>query len=362
MALTLPAIFQCYFQAEVNNSDAYLIGSLYLKTLIYCTISASTFSIIFLQNGKSPKYSIPAVLDALVLAFAVQAFFVLISFTSEAFRDVVDFVLEAKGNLSGLESFRVRGFTNSGGANLSMAMAIVGFISLYLFLEYRKIIYGLTTFLVVISALFIGRSGVVGFTLFSIPLIVVAITCRCISISTATKGLIFIILIIFLITILSYQLDENSILLWWNWFYGEASDSAIDLWSMYFHTFTMHDIFLGKGFFEEPIDGHERSDSGYIKALLSVGAPAAMLFYFGLMVRYVNGALLFIRYSSDKILSGTFCLALLLMALFFEAKEAMLYQNYTGRILLFLFILFLNISLYSRLQRYPAGSPKHSLA
>ncbi|MBN8507205.1 MAG: hypothetical protein J0L57_01190 [Burkholderiales bacterium] len=357
--LTLPALYLSFVHTQLLQSDAQTLALLYLKTQVYVFVAICVFWSLFLRAARStPEQLSQFVMASIVWAFAAQALFVLYSFVSPEFRASIDGLLLAKGNLTGLEGFRFKGLANSGGANLSMAMSFAAAMAAYLAIAARRPVYAMLALLILAASALVGRSGLVGFAVIGLAFLVRTLLAadlprlRTIGALTVVGGLAA------LGVAAADMSPDDDTMLWWNWFSGEAVDSLGELWGMYTHDPSIVDLLVGKGVFEvEPV-GNAASDPGYLKAVFAVGVPAALLFYAGLLVVYVSGARAFASMASNKRIAATFVALLVFLIFFYESKESMAFQNFTGRLMLFAFLLFKIIAAADAVRQHRLGAAR----
>ncbi len=109
-------------------------------------------------------------LKALQFVFLVQSIFILLSFISPSFKNVVSFYIpySEASNITD-ESFRARGVSNSSGAGLSLLQSFGLFISAYLYTRSKSSLY--STYLIIsfsiitISLMTVGRTGLLSLVL-----------------------------------------------------------------------------------------------------------------------------------------------------------------------------------------------------
>lgn len=339
-ALLLPVLAWSILSAIVHQSDANLLALLTLKTYVFCLIAANAYAAVFLHRIALPQGRIDFVLRSVVLAFLFQAVFVFASFLSPVFRELVDGLLQSKGNLTGLEAFRVKGLANSGGANLSMAMCFAAGIAVFLGFQHNSGKYLLAAAAIVGSSTLVGRSGLAGFALLMICLTGIAAMRG--DLTWKRLRLIMLLGLVFagIAGIILYRFDPEIVELWWRWFAEDAGGSVEELQDLYVHQYSLGDLLGGKGFYEDELIGSSRTDSGYLKTLFSVGAPLTVMFYLAILIKYAHGVRAFARWSANRRLAQTFAWLLIALVFTYEMKEAMAYQNFTGRTLLFLFMIF----------------------
>ena len=312
-------------------TDAIVLTVSAIKTFIWAWIVAL---VLFYSSDRQHSFRqrvIEVVLIPLVAALFLQSIFVLLSFFIPGFSEWVGSVLVTKGNLTGLEDFRSKGFANSGGANMAMVFSFGVVASITLFHYLRQSRYLLIAFFITLTSALVGRSGVVA----GIALLMLYYTIYGSKVKlTASLGLCVFAGVLFLASdmgLLGLFAPDSA---WMKWFFTEASESVTQLSEMIGYELSGADALFGAGFFEEATGQYERSDSGFVKSIYALGIPMAIYFY-GIIFYIFSRGLHVERARSDPFL--TFLLILISLMLFaFEMKECMLCQNMTGRVLFLL--------------------------
>lgn len=260
----------------------------------------------------------------------------ILEFFSPSFKTVLDTFIDTSGNIDYAESFRSHGLASSGGAALSLSMALIFILSLTKVCknELGKITPALSL-IVFCSTLFIGRSGLV---LCTMTIVVFLITKT--SSLIRFLGLVLCFLVFFLLysplndeqinIIYSYSLEPIKS---FNETGSFESKTSEHLKTMFFIP-DIENIFLGGGYWRYPIFPYFLSDVGYLKVLLGFGLIGFIVFYFFSF---------FIYYKSYKYYSFMFgdrrlFFILFFSLFFFEIKEAFLIQNYAFKILVILVV------------------------
>lgn len=306
------------------QSDAITLMLATIKTYIWSWCVALLMFDMY-NRDDSFKRNLLKVLAAFVFALIAQSIFILLSFFYSPFSKFVNTLLVVKGNLTGLEDFRSKGLANSGGANMSMLLSFGVVTSVCLFYDLRQSKYFIFAIVMAVASALVGRSGLIFSTLF--------ITLYCLICGFKTKLFIFLLLFLLVLLLAGNSIDVNSA--WGKWFFLEAGDSVSELQSMIFSETDITSLLYGAGFFENPIGQHERSDSGFVRAIYALGLPLAIYFYSVVIFVFLS-ALKTVK-AGVHVASMSFLYFAIIMTVFmllaFEFKESMLYQNMTGRAL-----------------------------
>ena len=233
--------------------------------------------------------------------------------------------------------FRLRGISSAGGAGLSVfnacALLLLIHLSVYRHLSSLK---SLTIGLIIASSnIFTGRTGLIVSLLLLALLILVVILQK---LSHLRGWCDLIVISVFITPCLSYLAKyelESNVLNWaFEWvdslysgsFETTSSEELKDM--LYIPDNLFHSL-LGIGFFEGNGGIYPRSDSGYVKTILSIGIPLSLFIYF--YIFYMFCKILKVSSKYKWFVIGFVCLMLVL-----EIKEPFIYQNFAGR---FIFLL-----------------------
>ena len=118
---------------------------------------------------------------------------------------------------------------------------------------------------------------------------------------------------------------------WVDGIYGKKLDSssADDLKTMLYLPDDPFHLIFGIGFFEGKSEIYPRTDSGYLKTILSIGVVFSLLLYLTLIYLFTKT----INISREfKILIYPILIFLIIV----EIKEPFIYQNFMGRIIMLL--------------------------
>ena len=268
----------------------------------------------------------------------VNSVTIILEYSIPPLKAALESIQDAGSNISYADHpFRNRGLAAGGGAGLSVAnaMAIWACVSLW-----RRDLVSSNTCLLITSALaasniFTGRTGLLlGLLAVGVFMLMLgrrAITARAISV----KSLVGVAFVIGALIIAGSQITLSDEVIGWafewagDWASGDSAldtSSTDDLRSMlFFPTDALH-LLLGVGFFEGVGKIYPRSDSGYLKTLLSIGLPLSLVLY-----GWIYHSLLQVA----RMASGLrfFMIPMLFALAFTEIKEPFIYQSASGRFL-----------------------------
>jgi hypothetical protein len=308
--------------------------------LMFKVIFYFLFSIFYL---KFISYDIRLAIKLILIVIVANSFIVILEFIFPNINSAIESVLKVVGNIDfATEGIRLRGFSSGGGAALSVLNAI-GFI-LIVYLKKIKNINSMNSiiyiFLILVSLLFIGRTGFLLITI-SIIYYILFNTKEQIKIITYTSVITYISLVgIIYLFPERFEYFLNTVYQWAFEFFlssaeGKLTKSNADLLTMYHIPESVLHFLIGYGYYDGQFLLLQRSDAGYIKTITSIGFLGALLFY---------GMILFLMLKSLKVKELTYLLLipLFVIILVAEIKEPFVYQQYSARVLyLFLVIPFI---------------------
>ena len=299
--------------------------------------------------GINPNKAFDIIITAFVICSLIQTFFISLSIASVAFRFVMNSVIDVTGNTNYLESFRVRGFSASGGSALSFIQAIGVLSSLYLLRTTRKSKYAYFALMIWIPILFVGRTG---FYLSAIFIILHFANTQSMINFLRSVFLRPISLVVTAVVIAStphvFQImpdlfdseaqDKVKFAVRWGFelfinaqdgeFSTATTDSLLDM--LVIPTEPIYFTF-GLGVFDSGAFGYERTDSGYLKTMYSSGIIGVLILYGTLYFAFFRVAM-----DCQSTRLKYYLLTILAAAIILEIKEPYLYQNYFGRYFLLL--------------------------
>jgi hypothetical protein len=267
----------------------------------------------------------------------IQAIIIIIEFLFSGVRDSISGILVSRGNIDEDHPFRFRGLHDSGGFSLTATM---GFAATYgIFTCVSKCSFSIikrliSTTIIIISIAFIGRTG---FIVFAIGIAFLFIKW--------SKSILHYLFIMTLITASvvaffyvffpdRFEFFEDFVFGYAFEFFVNYSDtgklstaSSDDLATMLFIP-DWFNIIFGSGSFDEPNAGVDRSDSGYMKTMLSLGLAGIILVY-GLFIYLTISAVRSIKFDADI---KYFMIVLFILMFFVEIKSPIFYQNDMSRL------------------------------
>lgn len=286
---------------------------------------------------------------AFVICCLIQSAFIAISIISIQFRVVMDYLFTSTGNTNYLVSFRVRGFSASGGPALGLNQAIGVLSSLYMLMSTKKNRYFYVALAIWVPTFFVARTG---FFFGAIFIFVYFLSVKRISgllraVFVRTNGLIGMALIsaslVVIFTNLNYFFEPEALErvdfavrwgfeLFLNAQTGAAkTDTTEALLNMLVIPQELSFFMFGFGVFDTGAFGYKRTDSGYLKTWYSSGLLGVIVFY-----GTVYFSLLHVAWRQNDRHFKIFMIYFVCTMAISEIKEPFLYQNYLGR---FVFIL-----------------------
>jgi hypothetical protein len=281
------------------------------QLLMICTIVAILNSSIILVNFKFPE------IKSIIESYLLQ---------------------NTEGLVYAEHPFQLRGLASAGGAGISVFNSIAVLFLIYL-VSNNKITTSfalLSAVVITCSNVFTGRTGLILSLLFTSTLLIIIL------IKNLKSGFIRVISAISVAIFSFFLLDYSTIfdldpeVAGWafEWVDGLItgkleSASSDDLQTMLFLPDDLIHLLFGVGFFEGVGTIYPRTDSGYIKSILSIGVPLSFLLYFAIIFMFFR-----VRKVSSKY--SWLVVSVLSVMLIVEVKEPFLYQNFTARMILLL--------------------------
>lgn len=271
----------------------------------------------------------------------VNSSVILVEYILPEFKFAIESVLlqMQDGNINYAEHpFRLRGLASAGGAGLSVANAIAIVFLIYLVIN-RKLVGSfalLGAVVVTCSNVFTGRTGLILSLSFTFALLVIVLAQNFKSglygiVRAASLVIFFSYLLSFLV---NFDLDPEVARWAFEWFDGLIagkleSGSTEDLERMLYLPDDPVHLLFGIGFFEGVGNIYPRTDSGYLKTILSIGFPLGILLYY---------VIIFMFFRVNKVSSKYFWLVVTVsgVMLLIEVKEPFLYQNFAARMIFLL--------------------------
>lgn len=312
------------------------------KVAILYLGSGVLIGLICIGFRNDEKFNI--IIQAFVYCCLIQTVFILLGIVSIQFRVTMDSLIEATGNTNYLVSFRVRGFSASGGGSLGLSQAIGVLSALYLSSALKKSYFFWIAIVTWIPIFFVARTGFFFGAVFI--LIYFASLNRILhllrSMFFRPVGIVGISVVLPLMLVVlpslggifeAEALDRVGYALRWGFeIFLNAQAGTVEtattnaLMDMLVIPNEPSYFLFGFGVFDTGAFGYERTDSGYLKTWYSSGVIGVIAVY---------GVLFYSIYSTavNSNSSGVrnYILIILVVIVLAEVKEPFLYQNYLGR-------------------------------
>ena len=336
-----------HFCLAINYGNDYSQFILILSSLTLYTIFSFAISSYFYQRDEEYK-SVVDLIHLVVIIVFVNSLLILFEFQYPDFKIYLETLLVNDGttNINYIDHpFRLRGLASSGGASLSMLnAAIIWFCVVLAKRGHINISFAFVILLIInLSNIFTGRTGLIYGIIFSIYFLLFVYVKN-----VFQKPRIFIrdslICIFILIYLPNIEINDEIIswaFEWTNVFKSGifSTNSSDDLKQMIFIPDNIFHFLFGIGFFEGTNDYYPRTDSGYLKTLLSLGFLISLIFYIILFVKIIK-----ITKINNKLRMLFYPVIILL--LISEVKEPFIYQNYLSRTI----FIFIGLATYIRYE------------
>jgi len=311
---------------------------------LYICVSAAVYLVVgymlvlYLQGDRRlDAEPINAMLLIYVAVVSVNALLIVLEYSSPQLKQVVEGILapDPSANIQYGDSFRNRGLAQGGGAGLSVANAIGIWACISL---WSRGAMGAPLCLLAVVCLnaaniFTGRTGLLVGLVFDAGFAVLALARLVKSRRVSIWSLVGIAAVAWGLVAAGQQITVGNDVLGWAFEWAKSGNgsssildtaSAEDLRSMLFLPTNVVHLVFGVGFFDGVGWVYPRTDSGYLKTLLSVGLPLAAALYGWVLWSFAKIGWLG---NGLKILT----IPLVIMMAGVEIKEPFLYQNCSGR-------------------------------
>ncbi len=274
--------------------DTDLLYSLFLRlTIFYIPIVTILF---YLRMNFIQKDFLLFIFKLLVFIITLQSFLILYSFVNFEFKSQIDEILPFLGNIDETRLDRMRGFSNSSGATLSLVQGTGAFIALFLLDKTssnpNKVLYTLIIIINVLAIIFVARTGLLLFIFSSFIYLLLNFSFK--SIKNIFLIIVGTIVLFYVVLNFGIFIDEKYLELFYNkilpWafelFINIASSndattgSSEHLWSMIHFPDNIKTFLFGDGIYERP---YTLSDSGYVRYIYSIGFVGVLLLLFPIM-------------------------------------------------------------------------------
>ena len=327
-----------HFCLAINYGNDYFQFISILSSLTLYTIFSFAISSYFYQRDQEYK-SVMDLIQLVVIIVFVNSLIILFEFQYPDFKKYLETLLvnDSTANINYLDHpFRLRGFASAGGAGLSMLNAVIIWFCVVLAKRgHINLTFAFIIILIInLSNIFTGRSGLIYGIIFSIYFLLFVYVKN-----VFQKPRILIRDSLICLLILSYlpniEISDEVISWAFEWTNGFQSgnfstNSTDDLEQMIYIPDNIFHFLFGIGFFEGTNEYYPRTDSGYLKTLLSLGFIISFIFYFTIFVKIIK--ITTINYRL-RILFYPIIILLLIS----EVKEPFIYQNFLSRTI-FIFI------------------------
>jgi hypothetical protein len=332
------AIYHLVF-AFIYDNDASDFFSICITVVVYVTFGWM-LALFMHKKGANSKELVDNILVISVVCAIFNSIIILIQYKYPEVKIAFESILvKSNGDIDHINHpFRLRGIASGGGSALSLFNAIMILFLIFLVKKNRVSLsfamFGALT--LSCSNIFTGRTGLIIGLIFTLILFFLIIF-KNLSIKNfdALAILIFIISSCAVFYLLTFDSWDAEVLAWaFEWVEGLylgnfESSSTSALMSMLFFPDKPSHLLFGIGYFEGDGKIYIRTDSGYLKTLLSVGLPFSILVY---------GLIVFFFVKLTKVSSDYFWLVffVIITMLLVEIKEPVFYQNFSSRMILLL--------------------------
>jgi hypothetical protein len=333
------AIYHLVFAALYDNNASYFFSI--CISIVISNVFGWMLASYLINSGMNTNDLIDRLLIICTMVAVINASVVLVEYALPEIKSIIEsYLLQVQdSNINYSEhSFNLRGLASGGGAALSVFNAITVLFLIYLVVN-KKIATSfalLSALVITCSNVLTGRTGLILSLLFTSVLLLVTLIQNLKSGFNGSMRIVgAVILLLSLLSLLdNYELDPEVAGWAFEWVDGLDSGkfesaSSEDLKTMLFLPDDPIHLIFGVGFFEGVGQIYPRSDSGYIKTILSIGILLSILLYF---------AIIFMYFQINKVSSKYFWLVVTVSSvmLFIEIKEPFLYQNYAARVMFLL--------------------------
>jgi len=290
----------------------------------------------------------------LAVVFLVQSISIFVGFISPTFRSITAQIITETGNLSALDSIRIRGLANCSGAGLSVSMALGGMLWLVAASTVKsgsgRLFCSLASISCAGATIFTGRTGMLMLILFAPTYLVVGILLKSVNIqglktyAIVFAGLIFIPFVsinyfisIELQQVLSETVFRRAFSLYYAFidqgtFMTRTTDLIVD--HMLFLPDSISTLVLGDGLFVLPEGGnYMATDSGYVRYIFAIGIFGSALYYSIMVFMFRHS---YRNFGIPEFKTAIFVLFILLAVA--EIKEPFFEKGAIGRAIMFLFV------------------------
>jgi hypothetical protein len=337
-----------------NNNPVYFTTIL-ISNIIYLSFGVMFYFFLFKEINNNTIFDNTILFFKIVLTCIIlNSLIIIFEFIIPSFKIALESILYNDYNNDNIiqyadHPFWKRGFASAGGAAQSV-FSSTGILISFLLFKNNKISFFNTIsciLIILLSVIFIGRTGIIisiSYTLIFLFYFLSTILFK------KTLSIIKIILSLFFFSLIFIfifkQLDFDQGHLDWAFDWFDSKNGIVENQSfegaknhIYLPDNPIHLLF-GKGFFEGEDADYPRTDSGYIKTILSIGLIFSIFLYFFIFYIFFK-----ISISNKKLF--TFFIILIFTLLITEFKEPFIYQNFLGR-MIFSYLGFILVTIHNK--------------
>jgi len=332
------AIYHLAF-AFIYDNNAFDFFSICIAVVVYITFGWM-LALFMDKKGTNSKELIDNILVISVVCAIFNSIVILIQYIYPEVRIAFESILvKSNGDIDHINHpFRLRGIASGGGSALSLFNSIMILFLIFLVKKNRVsasfALFGALT--LSCSNIFTGRTGLIIGLIFTLILFFL-ILYKNLSIKNfdVRTILVFTLSSYAIYYLLTFDRWDAEVSTWaFEWVEGLyigkfESSSTNALMSMLYLPDNPSHLLFGIGYFEGDGKIYLRTDSGYLKTLLSVGLPLSILVY-GVIIFFFAKL---IKASSDYFWLVFFVIITMLLV---EIKEPVFYQNFSSRMILLL--------------------------
>lgn len=324
--------------AAIYGNDGFYFLSISVSVCISILFGFVFFGLLD-TNKRDRDELIFTLIKLIIYAVFVNSIIIIVEFIYPEVKSIVESILinDPSANIDYAEhAFRLRGFSAAGGASLSIVNAAAVWLCVSLAIKKRiSSFYTLIIiFVICASNIFTGRTGLSFSLLFASVYLLYLCNEMIHSIFSGGKSIFNSLSLVLFVAVVGFFLQDvklDSEITSWAFEWVDdilagriESSSSVNLLSMLYIPNNVFHLMFGIGFFEGFSTIYPRTDSGYLKTVLSIG----LVFAFFLYVTIFNLIYRTARLNRDLRLM---IYPLIIFFLIVEIKEPYIYQNYASR-------------------------------
>jgi hypothetical protein len=332
------AIYHLVLATLYDNNGSYFFSI--CISVIISVVFGWLIASYLINHGANTSDLLDQLLVMCIIVAILNSSIIFLEFSSPKIKSIIESYLlqNTEGLIYEEHQFMLRGIASAGGAGLSVFNAVAILFIIYQCIN-KKIAASFAlsgALFITCSNVFIGRTGLILGLLFTSVLFLIILRRY---LKSGFKGLLSAVSIgfglLFLIHFSMNSILDEAVATWaFEWLNDISSGKIVtassdDLKTMLFLPDDAIHLFFGIGFFEGIGKIYPRTDSGYLKTILSIGIPMSILLY---------SAIIFMFIQVNKVSSKYFWLVIFVIAVMMvvEVKEPFFYQNFAARVILLL--------------------------